>query len=457
VSVPANGVLRFRGSLHHNPYVPAGGGEVHAVLDLRSSWERPPEQVPGVGPAEVLILDGSGSMDRDGKREHTVEAACAAVLALPDGVCFAVIAGDHDARMLCPGSPGLVVADDENRRLAVAAVRRLKARGGTAIGGWLALAATIVEGHPNPVRHATLVTDGRNEHEGADALDDAVRKCVGLLRCDCRGIGADFDPAELYNIAEKLGGTVRADVDPAELADDVVEVTTRAAAKAVVTELELLTTTQASVRSVRQVRPMIAQLEPMWQDAGRTVSRYRLGDWGGHDRAVYHVCLAVEPWPGSEQARTASSRSHVLAERLAARLSVTARDEAQPDAPAIVQSYERDGVAGVRAPGERGSIQVAWTTDPMAALTPDAEVAAVLEGVDLADKLRAGLTAWREGKRDDANERLRAVRDEAGRAGDTALRARLDAVYDERSRTFLLDARDEVELFEESTVTTRLD
>jgi hypothetical protein len=69
--------------------------------------------------------------------------------------------------------------------------------------------------NPAPLRHAILLTDGKNQHETPDQLDTAIGLCEGVFSCDCRGVGTDWEVAELRRIASALLGTVDIVPDPA--------------------------------------------------------------------------------------------------------------------------------------------------------------------------------------------------------------------------------------------------
>ena len=92
---------------------------------------------------------------------------------------FAVVAGSHEARVVFPRSPGLERADERTRRHAKAALAGVEPTGGTAIGSWLRLARTLLAEQPGAIRHAILLTDGRDEHETADELADGRRRLRG--------------------------------------------------------------------------------------------------------------------------------------------------------------------------------------------------------------------------------------------------------------------------------------
>src|SRR5215510_9948024 len=102
-------------------------------------------------------------------------AAAAAVDCVRDGVPFGIIAGSNRAMEVFPANGRLATASDETRAAAKAAVARLQAGGGTAMGTWLRLADELFGAHPDAIRHAILLTDGKNEHEEPSALAAALK------------------------------------------------------------------------------------------------------------------------------------------------------------------------------------------------------------------------------------------------------------------------------------------
>ncbi|HET6859765.1 MAG TPA: vWA domain-containing protein, partial [Streptomyces sp.] len=212
--------------------------------------------------AEVFLLDCSASMGypRD-KLWAAQDAAADAVDALPDGTYFAIVAGRHTAELLYPpetaGSATLARADDTTRREARDAVARLVPGGGTAIGSWLALARELFGSGPAAaVRHALMLSDGRNEHERHQTLEAELVACTGVFTCDTRGIGEDWDPDELQMVSESLDGKADAVRDLDALPGEFLSVTAESAARSV-TGLRLRITHRAGSAplTVQQVHP----------------------------------------------------------------------------------------------------------------------------------------------------------------------------------------------------------
>src|SRR5690606_19430975 len=178
---------RFTIRVDQNKYLPVGGTEVHAILTVESSG--PAEgAAPTAQAAEVIIIDTSGSMAH-GKIHEARKAAQAAVDTLRDGVHFAIVAGTARARMVYPQEHRLVPADPQTRQAAKDAISRLEADGGTAMGRWLRLAADLFAPLPGAIKHAILLTDGKNEHQSAEEFDADLAYCTGKFVCDCRGVG----------------------------------------------------------------------------------------------------------------------------------------------------------------------------------------------------------------------------------------------------------------------------
>ncbi|MEV5979102.1 vWA domain-containing protein [Streptomyces sp. NPDC052114] len=275
----------------------------------------PAATVPDPGPraprprlAEVLLIDHSSSMVLPPSRLAAARAAAVSALArIPDGALFALVAGGDRAAMIYPRRPGLAVAHAESRAAAGAALHDCTPGGGTAMGTWLERARHLfrdlpAHGDGGYVRHALLLTDGRNEpgYETREELRERVERCARAFECDVVGIGDAWETEELLLIAGALGGRTRAVSDLTRLPDELAELTGRAAERDV-TGLRLRLHHRAGVRphSFEQVHPTRAALTPDRADlsgvgtgAGGPVHEYDLGPCGAETRA-YLLCVGV--------------------------------------------------------------------------------------------------------------------------------------------------------------------
>ena len=211
-------MTQFDASVFQNEYLPEGGDVIDAVVSItaREGGTTHQADVPIV---EVIAVDVSGSMNEgQGQKINAARIATqAAIDALEDGVLFAVIAGNHEARMLYPPSGKLVAASYATRDEAKVAASQIRGDGGTAIGSWLRGAASIIRGHEDSIAHVILLTDGRNEHEESWELDAAIAESVGLFECDCRGLGVNWEPDELRKISNALLGTTDIIANPNDM------------------------------------------------------------------------------------------------------------------------------------------------------------------------------------------------------------------------------------------------
>ena len=251
----------FTVDVDHNQYLPEGGRDVSAIATVVSDGTpaAAADSEPGVGSAEIIIVDCSGSMDvPQAKMAQARAATAAAVDVVRDGVWFAVIAGTSFAKPVYPPAGGMAVASPQTRMDAKRAVNGLRAGGGTAIGKWLQLAYQTFGTTPATLRHAILLTDGRNQHETPEELASAVSLCEGSFTCDCRGVGTDWEVGELRKVSTALLGSVDIVPDPAGLAADFEAMMRTAMSKQVAdVALRVWTPQQAEVRFVKQVAPTV--------------------------------------------------------------------------------------------------------------------------------------------------------------------------------------------------------
>lgn len=422
----------FSVEIYQNEYLPEGASEVNAIVTVTASG-----QVTGTGSgaaaAEVIIVDCSGSMDYPrGKMLAAKQATSAAIDALRDGIAFAVVAGTDQARMVYPPDRTLAVADARTKAAAKAAVNQLRAGGGTAIGRWLSLANELFATTSNPIRHAILLTDGRNEHERPEDLAATLVACEGKFVCDCRGVGTDWEVDELRRVSTALLGTVDIVADPGGLADDFRRMTDAAMSKAVAdVVLRLWTPQGAEVAFVKQVAPEVADLTARRVESGTQRGDYPTGSWGAESRD-YHVCVRVKP----------AGVGDVM---LAGRISL------------VVTSGGAEEVIG------QGMVKAVWTDDMVLSTRINPEVAHYTGQAELADAIQEGLEARRAGDLDTATAKLGRAVALATRSGndDTAkLLAKVVDVDDPVTGTVRLKAKvsdvDSMTLDTRSTKTSRV-
>ncbi|MGH3696089.1 MAG: VWA domain-containing protein [Pseudonocardiaceae bacterium] len=345
--------LEFRGVVHQSLHLAPGVREVHAVITVDAQVTRA-ALVPGA--AEILILDCSRSMGTPAEKIiKAKEAACAAIDELRDGVWFALIAGSDQARMLWPAQPHLVLADPWTRAEAKDALRRLATGGGAAIGAWLRLAGRLFDRHPGAIRHAILLSDGRNEGESPEALRAALRDCAGTFRCDCAAVGTDWSVAELRAVSSALHGTVGL-VDPAGLAADFRATVAESMGTAIGSvSLRLWTPVGAAVRFLEQTAPTVVDLSGHRVESGALTGDYSTGSWSIESRD-YHLCVELEPGEAGE-------------EKLACRVSVVhSGAEGTEQLPAQVFSHtEPDGTTSRY---DSARVRALWTGDGLAEPDP---------------------------------------------------------------------------------------
>ena len=423
---------QFSVSVYQNEFLSEGAAEVNAIVTVTSSGA-------AAGPsnaraAQVIMVDCSGSMDYPStKMAAARQATRAAIDAIREGVPFAVVAGTHVARMVFPGTEYLVPADASTRAAAKASVDRLTAGGGTAIGQWLTLADRLFTGHEDAIRHAILLTDGKDEHETAQDLDAAVARCEGRFTCDCRGIGTDWVVAELRRVANGLLGTVDIVADPGRLAGDFQSMVEGAMGKAVAdVRLRVWSPQGATVKFVKQVAPNVADLTGKRVQTGPLAGDYPTGAWGAESRD-YHVCVAVRA--GS-----------VGDEMLAARTSLVAID----------------GSGNAETLGQ-GLVRAVWTDDAALSTKMNRQVAHYTGQAELADAIQEGLEARKNGDYETATAKLgRAVQlaAESGNEDTAKLLNKVVDVEDPATGTVRLKARvndaDEMALDTRSSKTVRV-
>jgi hypothetical protein len=425
----------FTVDIYQNEYLPEGARDVNAVVTVTTAGTAgAAAPAAETNSAEIIIIDCSGSMMAPQSKIAEARAATAAAVdVIRDGVAFAVIAGTHEAVPAFPPDGGLAVADPQTRESAKRAVARLQPGGGTAIGQWLRLAYQMFASHPAQLRHAILLTDGKDEHETPDDLGSAIRLCEGAFGCDCRGVGTDWEVAELRRISTALLGTVDIVPDPAGLAADFSAMMAAAMDKQVAdVSLRIWTPQHASIQFVKQVAPTVGDLTGRRTGSGPQAGDYPTGAWGTGESRDYHLAVQVAA-PGA-----------VGQEMLAARVSL------------VTASASGQEVLG------QGLMRAIWTDDEALSTRINKHVAHYTGQAELAEAIQEGLEARKQGDEETATAKLGRAVALAQRSGneDTAkLLAKVVDVVDAATGTVRLKKKvedaDEMALDTRSTKTVR--
>jgi von Willebrand factor type A C-terminal domain/von Willebrand factor type A domain len=426
----------FTVQIDQNPYLPVGGRDVSAVVTVTAdaAGDEPAWQDSADDSAEIIIVDCSGSMDYPPEKILAARAATsAAVDVIRDGARFAIVAGTNTAWPVYPADGSMAVADERTRTEARRAVGGLRANGGTAIGQWLRLAHRIFQSYPATLRHAILLTDGKNQHETEAELAAAIGLCEGAFTCDCRGIGTDWVVDELRKISTALLGTVDIVPDPAGLAADFEEMMRGAMSKQLPdVMLRVWTPQQAIAKFVKQVAPAIDDLTGRRSQSGPQVGDYPTGAWAPGESRDYHVGVEVNV-------------GGVGQEMLAARVSL------------VVSLPSGQQVLG------QGLIRATWTDDEALSTRINPGVAHYTGQAELAAVIQDGLEASKRGDEETATAKLGravALAHEAGNEDTARLLAKVVDVVDEATGTVRLkkkvSAVDEMALDTRSAKTVRV-
>src|SRR6266498_391590 len=397
----------FTAKVYQNQYLPVGGTVVDAVVTVTASGSGLAAVGTPPTAAQVIMIDCSGSMNAPvTKIAEAKKATMTAIDTLRDGVAFAIVAGRARAEMAYPPTISLVPANHQTRDKAKEAVAQLTANGGTAMGTWLTLANHLFARTNAEVKHAIMLTDGKNQHVTAEQLAMVLRACEGRFLCDTRGVGEDWSGSELRTVASALLGTADGLPDPGGLVADFRSMTEAAMGKGVAeVALRLWTPAGATIRFVKQVYPHVEDLTARRREVSARIGDYPIGAWGAESRD-YHVSVEVPAAAVGE-------------EMLAARVSVAAGDQV------MAQSL----------------VLATWTDDSALSTRINPRVAHYTGQAELAAAIQEGLAARDAGDIETATAKLgRAVQlaEESGHTDTAKLRGRVVDVVDAATGTVRL-------------------
>lgn len=378
-----------------NEYLPDGATDVHAIVTVSCANSGDAGGGDAGSAAEAIIVDCSGSMSSPATKISAArKAAAAAIMEIADGTWFTLIAGVGLAEVVYPRQ-GMVQADGRTRREAADAASRLQPTGGTALGQWLVTALQQFAQCPATQRHAILLTDGKNEGETAEQLRREIAEVTGKFQCDCRGVGADWDVAELRGIATSLLGSVDLIADPDDMAEDFRELMRASRGRGIAdAHLRVWAPQGSQLLFVRQVAPTIEDLTDRRTAVSNLITEYPTGAWGDESRD-YHVAIRVGAKPiGSEQ--------------LAGRLQVE--------------------VGGQTV--AQGLVKAIWSDDSGLTTRINPAVAHYTGQAELAEAIQDGLAAKAAGDEETATQKLGRAAKLAADTGNEEATTRLKKVVD---------------------------
>jgi hypothetical protein len=390
----------FTTEVFQNEFLPDGGTDLHAIVRVTSTGASANGSSATVDPgstAEVILIDTSGSMGRRGVAAAG-QAAKAALGEITDGTLFSIVSGNGTAQIIYPYSHqgALVPMSSHTRGEATRAIDGLRAQGGTAMGTWLTLARQIFETVPFVTRrHAILLTDGVNEGETQASLAAAVKSCVDVFQCDCRGVGDQWRVEEVRGIASALLGTVDLIPAPEEMAAEFEAMMRASMARGIANaELRVWVPQGAELLFVKQVSPTLEDLSGRRTQVNPLTGAYPTGAWADETRD-YHVAVRLP-------ARTLGQ------EQLAARVQIVLG--ADPVTQALVKAR--------------------WSSDDALTTRIDPAVAAYTGQAELAQVIQDGLAAKASGQDEVATAKLGRAVQLASTTGNEEMTTRLRKVVE---------------------------
>ncbi|HEY5821230.1 MAG TPA: VWA domain-containing protein [Propionibacteriaceae bacterium] len=423
-------MAEFSATVFQNEFLPDGGTDVNAIVTLSCAGAGSAGQAGGDA-GEIIIVDTSGSMGRT-RLEAAKIAAAAAVDQIVDGTYFSVIAGTHQAYLAFPpvrAGAGMVRMEAGARFAAHQAIAQFRADGGTAMGTWLTLAGRLFDSVPMLVKkHAILLTDGENHNETPEQLTGAITGVTGKFQCDCRGVGVDWQVAEVRRIAQALLGSVDIIPQPELMSQVFAELMQQSMGRGIAdAQLRVWSPQGAQVMFVRQVSPTVEDLTGRRVEVNPLTGGYPTGSWGDEARD-YHVGIRL-------------SAKGIGQEQLAARVQLAVGNEV------VAQSL----------------VKAKWSNDDTLTTRINPEVAHYTGQTELADAIQEGLAAKASGDTETATMKLGRAVQLAAATGNEEATTRLRKVVDiddpdtgtvrlKRS----VDKADEMALDTASTKTTRV-
>ena len=388
----------FTSTVYQNEFLPDGGTDVNAIVRLGVSGAGR-AGASGKAPGEIVIVDTSGSMGKV-NMSAAKQAAMTAVDTIADGTYFAIVAGTHEAYLAYPmvrTGQGMVEMNGRTRAEAKQAISWFNAEGGTAIGAWLNLARALFASMGDALgnKHALLLTDGEDRDETQQALDQAIRSCMGIFQCDCRGVGTDWIVSEVRKVSTALLGTLDIIPDASRLAGELAAIMQASGSRGVAdAQLRVWVPQGAQILFVRQVSPTVDDVTARGVAVNALTTGFPTGSWADEERD-YHVAVRLPA-------------KAIGQEQLAARVQLAVDGE----------------------PVTQGLVKATWSNDASLTTRISPEVAHYTGQTELASAIQEGLAAKAAGDDATATTRLGRAMQLAVASGNEEATSKLKKVVD---------------------------
>jgi Ca-activated chloride channel family protein len=376
----------------YNAYVPAGPTNakvrLQTVLSLTADAEGLTATDTGPVAANLgIAIDKSGSM-AGARLTEAKAAACELVRSLPAHVTFMVVAFEGDASVISPPAP----ATETNKAAAIQAIKRIDSGGGTAMStGLFPIYQAFRASERATV--ALLLTDGRNEGERRQSLDQVLEKfAAAKIPVHARGIGDGWEVEELRHIAKVTGGTADAAPELEEMPEMLGQVAKVAATIAYQdVRLRLQTFLGGQVVKVQQAFPEFA--DKVIQPTGERTVEVPVGSVAAGQSFDFLIELDLAAKETEEEALVLR--------------------------PSLV--YRADGKeVEVKAPRENWVV-AQWSTNSSKTAMIHPKVASVTNQEQLSKLVDEGMKALQTGDKGRATQLLGQAEEQAKKVGNTVL------------------------------------
>jgi Ca-activated chloride channel family protein len=385
----------FTLAAYNNPYLRVNQNTMQAVLSLTLD---PVMQVAPVPLALGIALDRSGSMEGP-KMRAARDGAIKVVQSLDASMTFLVVTFNENARVVF----GPALATPDNKERAVKALQTVYANGGTRMSTAL---NTIVQQFGNDQARATKIlflTDGKNEGERRNALDQAVDLCRSAnININAWGVGTDWDAAELRHMADATYGT--ADIIPTpKQVEAAFTASFSEMRKIAITNahLQLWSPNGVKFTQIQQVYPSLAPLGMELDPTNPHQQIVGIGSFAPGEQHEYLLNIEMPVYPPGQQ---------FMMVRPSVRYFVGGKDEVEEKS------------------AREGWIFVQWTEDVTLASQIETHIAHYTNQEELAQHIKEGQAALAAGDSERATRLLGKALEISQRTGNIQITKLLDNI-----------------------------